>query len=134
MCDIFTKSEVQLLFEKKSILFLGDSIMRNIYKDFVWLTSIDTDGGYTPNTHFRNKGEKDFCGDKLINSSEKTIGRDYEEERDFYIDELDLQYSFIFITKCFSDRLKRLLDEYPRRFGSYPDMLVINSVSYISDI
>ena len=68
---------------------------------------------------------------RLINMSEKTIGRDYEEERDYYDKDLDLQYSFIFITKCFSTRLKRLLDEYPRRFGSYPDMMVINSVGEI---
>ena len=128
MCDIFTKSDVQTLFEKKSVLFLGDSIMRNIYKDLVWMTSFDTDGQYTPNIHYRNKGEKSFCGDNLINNSELTVGRDYEEERDFYIKELDLQYSFIFITRCFSGHLKKLLDNYPKRFGSYPDMMIINSV------
>ena len=67
---------------------------------------------------------------RLLNMSEKTNGRDYEEERDYYNKDLDLQYSFIFITKCFSRRLKHLLDDYPQRFGSYPDMILINSVGF----
>ena len=127
MCDIFVKRNVHELFKKKSILFLGDSIMRNIYKDLIWLTSKATDGNYVPVKHMRNKGEYEFCGDKLINITNRTAGRDYEEERDYYIEDLDLQYSFIFITRCFSPRLKKLLEEYPLRFGSYPDLMVINS-------
>jgi len=127
MCDIFEKSDLQKLFKGKSILFLGDSIMRNIYKDFIWLSSPDTAQSYIPQIHMRSKGEEKFCGDVLLNMSEKTNGRDYEEERDYYNKDLDLQYSFIFITKCFSRRLKHLLDDYPQRFGSYPDMILINS-------
>ena len=51
------------------------------------------------------------------------------EERDFYLKEHDLQFSFAFITRCWSDRLGRWLEDYPNVYGSYPDVIMINSVS-----
>ncbi len=41
MCDIFKKQDLLRVFGNKSVLFLGDSIMRSLYKDFVWLSRND---------------------------------------------------------------------------------------------
>ena len=39
MCDIFKQKDIIAKLKGKSFLFLGDSIMRNLYKDLVWLTT-----------------------------------------------------------------------------------------------
>ena len=48
MCDIFTRASATDLLRGKSILFLGDSIMRNIYKDLIWMISPETRGDLIP--------------------------------------------------------------------------------------
>ena len=85
MCDIFTKDDVRQLFRKKSILFIGDSIMRNIYKDLVWLTSKSTRQSLIPQRHMKAKAEKNFLEDKIIIEADVHSGREYQEERDFYL-------------------------------------------------
>ena len=37
MADIFTLSDARKILSGKNVVFLGDSIMRNIYQDFVTL-------------------------------------------------------------------------------------------------
>ena len=37
MADIFISMDVKKIFKDKKVLFLGDSIMRNLYQDFVYL-------------------------------------------------------------------------------------------------
>jgi hypothetical protein len=37
MADIFLKEDVRKHFKGKRVIFLGDSIMRNIYQDFLYL-------------------------------------------------------------------------------------------------
>ena len=72
MADIFLKKNLQEIFRGKSILFLGDSIMRNIYKDFVWLTGeTNYHGEYIPSRFLKNKGEQRFQGDTLTYRSGK---------------------------------------------------------------
>ena len=129
MCDIFMTKDVRNVFAQKSVLFLGDSIMRNIYKDFISLTH---NNPFTPVSAMRAKGERSYREDRLIHASRDRVGRNYEEERDFYYERYDLQYSFIFITRCYSRKLLKLLENYPKTFGSYPDVMIINSVGYIS--
>ncbi len=48
MCDVFSKRNLVDILHGKSLLFLGDSIMRNIYKDFVWMASPMTKEGLIP--------------------------------------------------------------------------------------
>ena len=37
MADLFERTDAVRVLKDKSVLFLGDSIMRNIYKDFITL-------------------------------------------------------------------------------------------------
>ena len=91
MCDIFTKEQAIAKLEGKTILFLGDSIMRNIYKDLIFLTHSYGDGEFLQQIHMQTKGEESFCGDELIeHESEDRRGRSYIEERYFYDDEVSL--------------------------------------------
>ena len=82
MADIFLKNDVTKMFKDKSILFLGDSIMRNIYQDFLTLCHT---GKLTPHEILQKKGEKlpRYAGDELTPGTGQLVnGRDYREERE----------------------------------------------------
>jgi len=141
MCDIFTQADVRELLKGKSCLFIGDSIMRNMYKDLVWLTTHPRQE-FLQTKHMQRKGEQNLGGplgrgglpeEQLIRGGPNVSqGRYYEEERDYYSDRCGknlggIQYSFYFITICWSRKLYDFLEEYPRKYGSYPDVIMINS-------
>ena len=89
MCDVFTTDQAIAKLEGKTVLFLGDSIMRNIYKDLICLTTSRGDGEFLQQIHMQRKGEETFFGDKLIeHDSSVGRGRSYIEERYFYDDEV----------------------------------------------
>ena len=81
MADIFSKFDARKVLQKKKILFLGDSIMRNVYKDLIWLLS---EGNFTPQDLLKRKGENSFGGDRLAFKSLDSFRR-YRQERE-YID------------------------------------------------
>ena len=47
MADIFQRIDAVHVLKGKSILFLGDSIMRNIYKDLIVLLDVGSRNGLT---------------------------------------------------------------------------------------
>ena len=47
MADIFERQDAVYVLKGKSVLFLGDSIMRNIYKDFITLLDVGSRNGLT---------------------------------------------------------------------------------------
>ena len=53
MADLFISTDVRKIFKEKIVLFLGDSIMRNLYQDFVYLVE---KGDLTPNAFLKKKG------------------------------------------------------------------------------
>ena len=119
MSDIFVSFEAVKVLKGKSVLLLGDSIMRNLYKDLVWLCCPGKKGGgLIARVHMLDKGEQSFLGDKLFEKSELTAGRNYVESRDWYSGkEADIQLSFIFITRCYDDRLRSRMENYEKQFG-----------------
>ena len=83
MADIFLKEDVRKHFRGKKVMFLGDSIMRNIYQDFLYLLE---KGDMTPHSLLRKKGEQipSFEGDKLVEGTGVlTTGRNYTEIREY---------------------------------------------------
>ena len=133
MCDIFKQKDIIAKLKGKSFLFLGDSIMRNLYKDLVWLTTSPYEN-FIPTRWMARKGEKHMGNirEEVLTHGGPDMyepGRLYQEERDFYLKDHDLQFSFAFITRCWSDRLGHWLQDYPNHYGSYPDVIMINSVS-----
>jgi len=130
MCDIFTQKDVHQLLKGKRCLFIGDSIMRNMYKDLVWLTSHPREE-FLKTRHFQDKGEAHLGGlkeEKLVYGGPKiTKGRYYEEVREYRNKNLDIEYSFYFITICWSTKLYRFVEEYPKNYNGYPDVIMINS-------
>merc|ERR1719211_623502 len=123
--------------------FMGDTVITN--------------GVLIPQRHMQAKGEETFMGDTVITKSEENLkGREYEEERDWYSGpeddiqytfmfitkcfspkleerdwysgpEDDIQYTFMFITKCYSEKLEKSIRSWKEKYGSYPDFILINS-------
>ncbi len=137
MCDVFTPSSALSALRGKSVLLVGDSIMRNIYKDIVYLLSSDDNNNRNqakliPTKHMMAKGEDSYRGDTKVKGSKRgavTYGRDYTEERDWHSkdDDYDVQVSFRFITRCHDEALERDLRNHPQRYGSFPDVILLNS-------
>ena len=77
------KEDVRKHFKGKKVIFLGDSIMRNIYQDFLYLIE---KGNLTPYELLRKKGRQipSFEGDYLLEGTgELTTGRTYREIREY---------------------------------------------------
>ncbi len=127
MADVFTPSSCARALRGKSLLFLGDSIMRNIYKDLVYLLSSDTKGRLIPKRYMCAKGEDSFMGDRLVKGSKLSAARAYKEERDWYNREMNVQLTFKFITRCYDHELAKDLRRHPDTYGSFPDFIIINS-------
>ena len=62
----FKKKEVSDLFKDKKVVFLGDSIMREIYKDFVWL---HRDGRLIPHDQLIFENERNEAGQPTTQST-----------------------------------------------------------------
>jgi len=48
MCDLFSRLDAYALLTGKSVLLMGDSILRNIYKDIVFLLNPETEERLIP--------------------------------------------------------------------------------------
>ena len=89
MCDVFDTENVREILKGKTILFLGDSIMRNMYKDLVWLVQ---DGTFLDQSYMANKLEPTFAGDELKFGSDREdpsqLGTKCREERNYFDQEV----------------------------------------------
>jgi len=130
MADIFLKEDVRKHFKGKKVIFLGDSIMRNIYQDFLYLIE---KGDLTPHELLRKKGRQipSFEGDYLLEGTgELTTGRTYREIREYEGSGGSLQNfmfaTYCFLTRCFSRELEEFIHRFKRRHGN-PDLILILS-------
>jgi len=130
MADIFLKEDVRKHFKGKKVIFLGDSIMRNIYQDFLYLLE---KGDLTPHDLLRKKGVQipSFEGDYLLEGTgELTTGRNYREIREYRGSGGHMQDSmfatYCFLTRCFSRELEEFINRFKRKYGQ-PDLILILS-------
>ena len=71
MCDVFEKDNAIEVLKGKTILFLGDSIVRNMYKDLIWLTH---NGEFIPSKYMCQAPQKSY-EDKLIYYTPEITGK-----------------------------------------------------------
>lgn len=120
MADIFSKTDVRKLLEKKTIVFFGDSNTRALYKDFLMLLSNNT---LITEAALKSKTETSFCGDSVVLSSEGHNGTHYRQERVYDRAGPSAPIArFYFITKCYSDYV---VDNLKRNADA--DVIVFNS-------
>lgn len=81
MADVFTKGDARAALAGRRLLFMGDSILRNLYQDLVHLLEAGT---LTPNSLLKKKGVQveagELPGDRLVPGTGHILpGRDYQE-------------------------------------------------------
>jgi len=150
MADIFYPKDVAKLLSGKRIAYIGDSVMRSLYKDLVWLLN---DATLTPQKLLGTKGEKNFpdvknfcvgrkggppdrrlnevfhennVDDLMSDYSGVTARRTYIERREYYNEEHDLRITSRFITRVWSEALEKWLKSYVEKHGKW-DIIVFNS-------
>ena len=123
----FLKADAIKTLEGKSVLFLGDSILRNIYQDFVTLLHT---GSLTNHDILSKKGEQitSYLGDTLMNNTGKLVaGRDYREERRMLMEKNKIRVRYWFLTRCWSNSLQEYLDRVLEEDGGSPDVVIVLS-------
>jgi len=137
MADVFLKSDVRSIFKDRKVLFMGDSVLRNLYQDFVYLVE---KGTLTPNKLLKKKGvqieDGDFPGDTLVEGGEMVPGRDYQEVREFQsTGRENIQATFNFLCRCYDlgrahpkgeHVVEDFIDRYKEKKGA-PDLIIILS-------
>ena len=129
MADIFGKEDIRKLFRGKKVLFVGDSIMRNIYQDFIFMIE---KGDLTPQSLLRKKGKQipSFEGDQLVkDTGELTPGRNFREIREYGIStdgQFEMFAAFYFSPRCYSTELDDYIHEYKRKHVP-PDLILVLS-------
>nr|XP_027223411.1 uncharacterized protein LOC113815552 isoform X2 [Penaeus vannamei] len=125
MADIFRQDEVTKLLCERSVLMLGDSNMRSIYRDLIYLL---VDGGIIPPEMLRRSKSRNagHCGDRVVElSKEDTAGRDFVEVRAFESNGLCVRYNFI--TRVYSSTVKRELKAIEDGEAPIPHVVIMNS-------
>lgn len=121
---IFLHQDVRNIFPNKTVVVLGDSIQRSVYKDLVCLW-YDSSSRYLTEPELRGKGELSCLGDKLLSGGqlgERVNGVQYKEVREFR--EQNTVFRFYFITRCFNDYVLSVLNEFKTL---KPDIIIMNS-------
>ncbi|CAF0959080.1 unnamed protein product [Adineta ricciae] len=117
--------DLRRIFQNKYVVFMGDSNMRSIYKDFILLLQEDKELIDSDRKAGGNK--ESICGDTLLEGGVyKSLGSgiEYEEKRVFLANIFLVK--FIFLTRCQNDVVTRTFEEF-RRDTEKPDLVVINS-------
>jgi hypothetical protein len=122
--DIFKSEEAQSILKNKYVLFIGDSVIRGMYKDLVKFLQTDQ---HLLDNQLKNKGEMIFENDELLEGGQKgEMSNDitYSEVREF---KRPYHYvKFYFITRCYSDYFRSICDDISNQ-PIKPDVVIMNS-------
>ncbi|XP_069684389.1 PC-esterase domain-containing protein 1A-like [Periplaneta americana] len=122
MADIFLHKDAVNLLHEKHVIFFGDSNMRSLYKDFVWLLNRNS---LIAKDALKRKLETTFLGDSLVKCTELHKGRDFEEVRRYQ--EGDMLMEFFFITRCYNSNIENVMSDVREKRRRAPDIIIMNS-------
>lgn len=117
--DVFCHSNACKLLERKTIWMFGDSNMRGMYKDLVWLLE---KGTLLSGNSLKTKNENSHANDRNLSKGALHAGRTYEEVREYTRTNF-IRIRFTFITKLFSENFVECFE----KARELPDCVVLNS-------
>jgi len=147
MCDVFLSEDIGKIFQNQHIVLLGDSQMRGVYKDFVWLLNHPS---FIPNEVLCAKSEQRFpdmentewkqepCEelyeifdkenrDFLLDTKGLTSGRTFIEPRQYYNKKYNICINYVFIVRAYSEEIKEFLVNYEERYKAPIGTILMNS-------
>ncbi|CAF0772110.1 unnamed protein product [Rotaria sordida] len=123
--ETILKRDLRRIFQNKYVVFMGDSNMRSIYKDFILLLQ---ENKLLNDSDRKAGGNKEsICGDILLEGGiykNLASGIEYEEKRVFLANIFLVK--FIFLTRCQNDVTSRIFEEF-KTDSEKADLVVINS-------
>ncbi|XP_064615706.1 uncharacterized protein LOC135479733 [Liolophura sinensis] len=123
MADCFLPEDATKLLRNKYVVFIGSSVMRSMYKDFVKLLQKNV---WLSDFELRKKGENSFQGDELLAGGIKmnmSNGIQYREVRQYRTDHVLVR--FYFITRCYNNYVESVFKELQNE--PKPDLILLNS-------
>ena len=114
---VFNQDNACRLLARKSVLMFGDSNMRAIYKDLVWLLE---EGTLIPKSILRKRNEQTHANDRRTSDGELTASRNYKEVREY---DLNTFVHFEFITRLCPEKFLTTM----RNTKIPPDVVIVNS-------
>ncbi|CAF3314237.1 unnamed protein product [Rotaria socialis] len=117
--------DLRRIFQNKYVVFMGDSNMRSIYKDFILL--LQDDKLMSDSDRKAGGNKESICGDILLEGGiykNLASGIEYEEKRVFLANIFLVK--FIFLTRCQNEVTLRLFEDF-KKDTEKPDLVVINS-------
>eukprot|EP00794_Sanderia_malayensis_P005247 gene5247-5911_t len=121
MSAIYLPEDVSSLLKGKTVIYIGDSVQRSMYKDLVLLFQ---DKRYLTDKELRKKGEECFLGDELMEGGckgEMVNSTKYREVRK-YLHDNNTKVLYFFITACFGQYIEMILSKLKT-----PDIIIMNS-------
>ncbi|CAF1087045.1 unnamed protein product [Rotaria sp. Silwood1] len=123
--EIIRTRDFRRIFQNKYVIFMGDSNMRSIYKDFILL--LQKNDPINDSDRKAGGNKESICGDILLEGGiykNLASGIEYEEKRVFMANIFLVK--FIFLTRCRNDVTQRIFEEF-KKDSEKPDLVVINS-------
>ena len=115
----FSSEGVRDVLLNKSVVIIGDSVQRGIYKDLVLLLQTDQ---FLEDVHLKTKGEKNFSNDELIDGGQMTNSTDYIEVRQYHTPYHRVR--FYFVTRCYGHYMETILADLTTEPS---DIVIMNS-------
>uniref|UniRef100_A0A914WPS6 Uncharacterized protein n=1 Tax=Plectus sambesii TaxID=2011161 RepID=A0A914WPS6_9BILA len=122
---VFDAETVNQFLRNKHVVFIGDSIVRGMYKDLVLL--LQEDRLLTNNELEKKVIRGSFMNDKVISLTpphEKVSGINFYELREYRSADGFHLVQYYFVTKCYYDRVEGILESF---LDEPPDIVVMNS-------
>ncbi|XP_057307414.1 calponin homology domain-containing protein DDB_G0272472-like [Hydractinia symbiolongicarpus] len=123
MTALYLHEDVKELLAGKTLVVLGDSVERSVYKDLVCLLQ---ENRYLTDGELRKKGEESFIGDELVYGGVKGELKNsinYRECR-YYKADNEACCRYYFVTICYGDYVEEILQELSLE---PTDIIVMNS-------
>ncbi|XP_066924744.1 proteoglycan 4-like [Clytia hemisphaerica] len=121
---LYLHEDAKELLAGKTLVVIGDSVERSVYKDLVCLLQ---ENRYLTDQELRKKGEESFIGDELVYGGVKGEMKnsiDYRESR-YYKADNEACCRYYFVTICYGDYVEEVLQE----LSCEPtDVIVMNSL------
>ena len=126
--ELWSSTDTRKLLTNRHICFIGDSIQRMAYKDFIALLNSDLP---VPLRELRDNCENSFYGDNLITCSELHNGCSFYEIREYISSHTNhsIRVTFFFLTRIYSKFVEEIIintfknKETPE---TRPDAYVVN--------
>ncbi|XP_014253480.1 uncharacterized protein LOC106668850 isoform X2 [Cimex lectularius] len=121
MADVFSKDDAKALLNRKYILFIGDSNVRSLYKDLLWLVSRE---GLVTACYFSRKLGNSFLDDRVLNNDGNEYSWHFSEHRSY---NKDFRIDLLHMSTVKPNRIAQYVNDMKDGIVPEPDVVYFSS-------